>query len=493
MKVTGNRGGVRLGVITGLAVFAGLSVGPVLAAAASPPTELYVTAGGSAGGPCSASSPCNSVSRAVVVANHQPFTFAPVVINVGKGRFVTHLNFPDMSYPEPMLTISGVSATTTVLSAGGAGPVLSGFADAPKIALQDLTISDQSAPLHDGGNFMNFTGVTFSHNSPGGALFDDGGSVQVAGSTFTGNSLRATSGGGGAISQTGGTLVVTGSVFTGNTVNTTSTTAVGSGGAIYVSLGHLSIFGSTITANTATGTAGGGAIGVDQTTSVTVIGSTINANKASGPGGLVRVAGTGRIGFGGDILVGNTGANGSVCSGGGYHDLGYNLVDQSTCGVGAGSKVVTATAVGLLPLAPNGGPTKTEWVRKSSAAHDVAPVTAQMAGTAFCARQDQRGVPRRQGPATKCDVGAYQFAPPVVHSISPQKGAPGTGVVIRGFGFVFLALHFGAAAPVFTVSNDASISVVVPHLAAGKATIKLSNPDGQASTTFGVVAPKTTG
>jgi hypothetical protein len=34
---------------------------------------------------------------------------------------------------------------------------------------------------------------------------------------------------------------------------------------------------------------------------------------------------------------------------------------------------------------------------------------------------------------------------------------------------------------------------VVPHLAAGKATIKLSNPDGQASTTFGVVAPKTTG
>ena len=79
-------------------------------------------------------------------------------------------------------------------------------------------------------------------------------------------------------------------------------------------------------------------------------------------------------------MVGNIGSNGSACSGGGYNDLGYNLIDQSTCGMGTKSKVVTATTVGLLPLAPNGGPTKTERIRKSSAAHDVVPITAQMVG-----------------------------------------------------------------------------------------------------------------
>ena len=178
----------------------------------------------------------------MVVANHQPFTDTPVVINVGKGHFVTHLNFPDMSYPEPMLTISGVSAAATVLSANASGPVLFALADAPKIIVQDLTVTDQSVALHDGGNFMDFIDVIFSNNSPGGALFDDGGSVQVTGSTFTGNSFRATTTGGGAVSQTGGTLVVTGSLFTGNTVNSTNTTGVGSGGAIYVSVGHLEHF-----------------------------------------------------------------------------------------------------------------------------------------------------------------------------------------------------------------------------------------------------------
>jgi hypothetical protein len=78
-------------------------------------------------------------------------------------------------------------------------------------------------------------------------------------------------------------------------------------------------------------------------------------------------------------------------------------------------------------------------------------------------------------------------------SISPVLGAPGTGVTIKGFGFVFLALRFGGAAPAFTVGNDVSISFVTPRLPAGKATIKLSNPDGQASSSFNVVRKSTTG
>jgi hypothetical protein len=278
-------------------------------------------------------------------------------------------------------------------------------------------------------------------------------------------------------------------LLTGNRVRGARTA---SGGAVYVNDGHLSITGSTITRNAATGSAGGGAIGIDQSGRTTVIGSTINANTAAGPGGLVSATAGATISFGADILVGNTGSGGSVCSGGGETDLGYNVIDQSTCSMGAKSKLTTGAALGLLSLAPNGGPTHTERIRKSSAAHDVIPVAANLAGTGFCSHQDQRGVPRRQGPATSCDAGSYQFAPPVITGISPVKGPPGTEVTIKGFGFDFLALRFGSAAPGVLVTGEQTASTVVPKLGRATATITLSNPDGHASTRFDVLLLKAT-
>ncbi|HZV25708.1 MAG TPA: right-handed parallel beta-helix repeat-containing protein, partial [Acidothermaceae bacterium] len=443
MDSTGGRWGAGrpgagwLGAVLGAAtVVAGIAcVGSGVAGAAVPrgvasaTTQLYVTASGSAGGPCSKSHPCNSVGRAVVVANHVAYTFTPVTINVGPGHYLTHLNFPDVPYPEPKLTIVGRSPSATVLTAGGAGSVLTALSTAPTIDVEDLTITGATGShnggggaVHDGGNYMNFLDVTFSHNkalvapSAGGAVEDDGGVMTVTDSTFVDNTAVATSAGGGALAEQGGTLTVSGSLFSGNTVAGTPTKS-GSGGAIYVNVGHLTVTDSTITRNTATGTASGGAIGLDQSSQTRVIGSTISANSASGPGGLVNDAGGAKIGFGGDILVANLGAAGSVCSaeaGGKVEDLGYNVIDQPSCQVGSTTKLASASAVGLLPLARNGGPTRTERIKKSSAAHDVVPVTAKIAGRLFCSGNDQRGVPRRQGPAHKCDAGSYQFAPPVI-------------------------------------------------------------------------------
>ena len=162
--------------------------------------------------------------------------------------------------------------------------------------------------------------------------------MTVSGSTFSNNALSTTTSGGGAISEVGGSLTIIGSLFTGNSVRAP---AQASGGAVYVNDGHLRIIGSTITRNAATGSAGGGAIGIDQSGRTTVIGSTINDNTAAGPGGLVSATAGATISFGADILVGNTGAGGSVCSGGGDSDLGYNVVDQSTCSMGTKTKVTT--------------------------------------------------------------------------------------------------------------------------------------------------------
>jgi hypothetical protein len=437
------------------------------------------------------------VGRAVVVANNVPFTETPVTINVGKGHFVTRLNFPDKSYPEQKLTIRGASPSTTTLTGGGSGAVLVAFADAPQITIKKLTISggtgsaaDGGGAVHDGGNIMNFVDVAFSGNTSagadpaGGAIDDDGGQMTITDSTFVGNTVASTALGGGAVAEQGGTLSISGSLLNGNKVQ-----SAGSGGAVYVNDGHLSIINSTITKNAATGAATGGAIGLDQSSHTTVIGSTINANNAGGAGGLVGGTGGSTIGFGGDVLVGNVGAGGTVCAGGGESDLGYNVIDQSSCSMGATSKVASAAAVGLRGLAPNGGPTKTERIKKSSAAHDVVPIPATIAGKHFCAGQDQRGVPRLQGRATKCDAGSYQFAPPLITGISPTKGTPGMGVTIHGYGFDFLSLHFGTAAPRFAVSGDVKISTAVPRLSAGEVTIKLSNPDGASSTRFRVLAP----
>jgi len=55
----------------------------------------------------------------------------------------------------------------------------------------------------------------------------------------------------------------------------------------------------------------------------------------------------------------------------------------------------------LMPLAYNGGPTKTHALVSGSPAIDASPVDAD------CSPADQRGVARPQGPS--CDVGSFEF------------------------------------------------------------------------------------
>jgi hypothetical protein len=435
----------------------------------------------------------------VSIANHIPFAAEPVVISVGKGAFVTHLNFPDQPYPEKSLTIAGRSPGATKLSAAGSGTVLIAFADAPPITIQDLTISGGTGTkntgggaVHDGGNIMSFYHVTFAKNSDsmspasGGAIDDDAGTMTITDSIFEKNTAgsSSSSGTGGAVSEQGGSLTVSGSLITGNTVQ-----KAGVGGAVYVNDGHLKILDSTITANSAPGVGTGGAIGLDQVAHTVVVGSTINGNTAGGTGGLVASTGGSAISFAGNVLVANHGAGGSACAGGGVTDVGYNVIDSTGCSMGGKSSIKSALDVGLRQLAANGGLTETERILNTSAAHDMVPRAATLAGTRFCAGHDQRGVPRQQGPTSRCDAGAYQYAPPVITGISPKRGAPGTVVTIRGYGFDFLSLRFRSLSLAFVVHAYIRIIVVTPKLSRGQTSIKLSNPDGQATASFQVLRP----
>jgi hypothetical protein len=425
------------------------------------------------------------------VADHQPFDEAPTTIVVGPGTYVTHLNFPDAPYPEASLTIEGSSPSRTILTAAGNGAVLSAFADAPRITLSALTVTGQSKALHDGGNIMDVTDVTFLDNSPGGALDDDGGVMTVSGSTFIGNAVRATTQGGGAIAQTGGRLDISASLFTANTVNGQGPGSVASGGAIYVEDGDMHMSASTITGNTAGTAAGGAALGLVETSKAVVVGSTINDNTAAGPAGLVLLQGDSSVSFGGDILVNDAGLGGTTCSGGRVVDLGWDLAlttMATSCSMNAaGIFVATPAIVGLRPLADNGGPTKTERLPNTSVAADAVPGGFHAGASLFCTTEDERGTPRLQGEASHCDIGAYQHAPPVITSVTPTSGLPNSTIVVRGYGFSWLDAVTMGGQPVSYSVEQPGFTAFVPDLPPGSADLHVSGPDGSADVTFKVL------
>jgi Bacterial Ig domain len=108
----------------------------------------------------------------------------------------------------------------------------------------------------------------------------------------------------------------------------------------------------------------------------------------------------------------------AMCAGA-ITDGGHNLafvpapaVDPSCPGIGGDPLLGT--------LAADGGFAETVPLQVGSAAIDQVPV-----GSA-CPSADERGVPRPQPPGGKCDIGAYEFAPPTcsaVHVTTPADTA----------------------------------------------------------------------
>jgi uncharacterized repeat protein (TIGR01451 family) len=292
-------------------------------------------------------------------------------------------------------------ASSGCSTASCAGPVLS-VPGGEYMALAAITIADAN-------NTSTFTG---------GGL-DNSGSVTITGSTFTGNT---TSGGGGAIDNGDGfngrpgtgTVTVTGSTFTGNSAS--------GGGAIdsgRTGGGSVTVTASTFTGNTALD---GGAIDSADLRgggSVTVTDSTFTGNTA-GEGGAIDNGdefGGGSVQVAGDVF-----ADSCHRPGGSWGDGGYNAGGDGSCfnagpgDVNAGS----AAALGLGPLAGNGGPTQTIAPQPVTPATVIGIIpgttTVSLGGrqVTLCPATDQRGYATATSSA--CDAGAVQTAgsPPVL-------------------------------------------------------------------------------
>jgi hypothetical protein len=143
----------------------------------------------------------------------------------------------------------------------------------------------------------------------GGAIFNDGGTLTVTNSTFTGNSATLALLGfaaGGAIYTNGGTLTVADSTFTGNNA--------GLGGALYINGGTVTVTGSTFADN-------------DQTASATLARIVGSLRPRPGPGlaGSAIYANRGTVTVTNSTFAGNSGA---ISNGGGI----VNVINSTFAG-----------------------------------------------------------------------------------------------------------------------------------------------------------------
>ncbi len=281
-----------------------------------------------------------------------------------------------------------ITSTITITGAGARSTIIDG---------NGSVIADRVFHIHGSGG-ATISSVKIQNGNISGSF---GGGISNLG-TLTLDSVTidrnvAELDGGGVYSS--GTLTITKSTFSGN-----ETTAGHGGGLANYGAGGPSVQDSTFSGNTASaaGSLGGG-IYNGPAAGLTLTNVTLSNNTAdSGGSGLYN---NGTATLKNTLLAGNTTDN----CGGSISSIGNNLDSADTCGFAAAGDLSNTNLV-LVALANNGGPTDTHALTAGSVAIDAGDSGA-------CSAEDQRGVPRS---GTSCDIGAYEWTPPVDLSISKQ-------------------------------------------------------------------------
>lgn len=230
----------------------------------------------------------------------------------------------------------------------------------------------------------------------GGAIYMFTRDVRITDSVLEANSARFSQGWpGGAIYQEGGTLEIRSSTLAANDANAC-------GGAIYTGGGEISLTNTTVSGNNSD--VGGGAICSRGGDGLTLVQSTLAFNTAP-------VAPTLDLGSGQNLqlhssVFHNT-AGLSDCVWNtliavGYH--GHSIGDIGNC---AGGNYTNVDPL-LEPLADNGGPTPTHALMPTSPARDVVPDGACTNG--FDQRGEVRPVDSDGDGQAHCDAGAFEAA-----------------------------------------------------------------------------------
>ncbi len=257
---------------------------------------------------------------------------------------------------------------TTIASEGGGG-IFNGLGGDATIIKTTISENSVKGRLSSGGGIYN--------------SFD--GTVYIVDSTVNDNVSTNSSGGG--IYNNFGTLTV-------NRTTVFDNVAQSVGGGIYNGRGSTEIFNSTISGNSAQGnnvSSSGGGI-YNGSGELSIRNSTIWGNVAP-VGGAVYASSSGTATAQNSIMANSR--LGEDCSNFVSADA-TNLDSDGSCD---NAKKKSVAAIGLAPLADNGGPTWTHALLPGSAAIDAASTDATIT-------TDQRAIDRPQGAAP--DIGAFE-------------------------------------------------------------------------------------
>jgi CSLREA domain-containing protein len=322
------------------------------------------------------------------------------------------------------LTLNGLTVQHGYASSG-AGIYVSGRIGLPfendypgVLTLNDTTVTQNVSTADGGGVYLAFDGsasmnrTTVSGNSAasgGGIYFTENACILRSSLSLTDSTISqnvATSFGGGLYisgrSCDGGENVRIGrSTISGN--------SAAEGGGIYSTYQPAGISNSTISGNTAT-TGSGGAMVVtaDMHLDNVTVASNSSATGGAVQGGPLIVINT--------IIANSTGASPANCAGGNVIlDSGHNLeFPGTTCALNLASDRHADPL--LLPLADNGGFTRTHALLVGSAAVDAGDDgICNMSGV------DQRGDPRLVG--AYCDIGSFELVSPLAITTHPANRA----------------------------------------------------------------------
>lgn len=263
-------------------------------------------------------------------------------------------------------------------------------------------------------NLNRATGVPIPDNPGQGGGIDSYGALSASHIEVAGNTA-ATFGGGLA---TRGISSVVASTVSGNTSGNV-------GGGIVVGFGStITLTNATVSGNSAGATGGG----LENQGEVVLRSSTVADNNAAGGGGFNTFGG--RQTFVNTIVAGNTSADCGLVTQYPPVSQGHNLDSDGTCGF-TGPGDFTTAEPGLLPLADNGGPTRTHALVQggcpTGACINASPAIDAGESSA-CPSTDQRGEPRpfdSDGDGIgECDIGAYELQVTCASSCGVGPGSP---------------------------------------------------------------------
>jgi Right handed beta helix region len=391
------------------------------------------------------------------------------------------------------LTLDGSGQSVTLDGGLSVGVLL--VNSGVSFTLNALTIAHGLAGgLYNNGGTVSITNSTFSGNAgaAGGGLYNNGGTVSITNSTFSDNVASGLLHPGAGLGSTGGTVTINNSTFANNralhpepggglfngfgtVMSISNSTVVGNSTRGLYNAGTLTIRNSTVVGNSSEGLNNAGTL--------TIRNSTVVGN---GSQGLINVN-VGTVTIGASIMANNTWGN--CVNDGTITSQGYNLESGSDCGFTGTGDLQNTDPKLASALASNGGATQTLALLSGSPAIDHIPTSACTLST------DQRGVSRPQGPA--CDIGAFEFEQtyawagffqpidnlPTLNSVKAGSGVPVKFSLGGDFGLNIFAAGYPKSQTVACTSG-APTDDVEQTVSAGASSLQYDAATGQYSYTW---------